>query len=146
MQLDRFARYSRTDVGGGQTAYSLIGTPIDRGPQYELPQLWEIETVLTLTQYDNLTAMYHEQEKRRRTLQPYAITLQDTVKPYTESNTAATRKLATGATTEAIGTGGIKYYAEWTARILTLDISPIGDRWHPYQCTMSMSELDRVLP
>jgi hypothetical protein len=146
VKLDRFAKYNRTNVGAGQTAYSLIGTPIDRGPQYELPQLWEIEALLTLTQHDQLTAMYHEQEKLRRNLQPYGATLHDFMRPCTESSTVPTRKVATGATIEAIGTGAIKYYAEWSARILTLEISRIGDRIYPYQCTMTLSELDRVLP
>lgn len=146
VKLDRFSNPPRrSDVTQGGTSYSLIGTPIDSGQQYEPPALWELSASLSIEEYAQLRAMYELQDRRRRNLVAYAIRIHDTILPYFETRTVATRAIVPTFTATSIAGVGLRYPAQWNGRILTLQPTIIGNTKRVL-VDLTISELDRVLP
>ena len=146
VKFDRFnSPPRRSKVTQGGTAYSLIGTPIDSGQQYDPPQLWELSVSLSIEEFAQLEAMYELQDRRRRNLVPYAIRIHDTIKPYYEARTVATRAIVPTFTATSVSGVGLRYPAQWNGRILTLQDTTIGNT-RRIHVDLTISELDRVLP
>ncbi|MGL5062456.1 MAG: hypothetical protein ACRC62_20960 [Microcoleus sp.] len=139
----------------GEMRYSINGTPIDTGIQYEEHRIWTFEAAhLTRSQRDTIELIARSQNKARRLWngsQNYAVRLHDWITPYLDVGNVRTRAIATdGAkvgTVTPIGTAGLSYPAQWDVRFLDVpEFSNLRTNSTIYNCQIVLKELGRVLP
>jgi hypothetical protein len=113
IEIRRFLEYSRSAAGAGNTTYSLVGTPIDTGLQHEPKMVWEIAAIVSEETKNMLELIYAISDQRRRTLQNYSVVLHDTISPIVEAAPTNTRAIVPTHSAEAVGLGGLSYYAQF---------------------------------
>lgn len=117
----------------GDVTYSINGTPLDTGIQYEEHRFWDVDA-LRLSRNDRniLELMVQAQNQNRRLWSPtknYQIILHDWISEYQQPGTARSRALAkrnngliTSPVTQILGTDGaaigLSYYAQWNVRFV----------------------------
>ena len=141
----------------GNVKYSINGTPIDAGIQYEEHRIWTFEAVgLTRDEKQMLELISLSQGRARRLWASpsnnYAIRLHDWITPYTDIGTTRTRAIAldgsTVGTVDPIGvTDGLSYPSQWDVRFEGVpEIENARTNGTSYNAKIVLKELKRVLP
>ena len=148
--LNRFAEngLKQTFEPIGDVAYSINGTPIDSGIQYEEHRIYSIEAIVDYGQYKDLQYLHRDANKARSLWNPalnYSIVLEDFINPYSEPGNTQTRAIATGG---AISTRprGISYPAKFKVRVIDLGFTPLRQNRSLYKAMINLKETDRILP
>ena len=143
----------------GEVAYSINGTPIDSGIQYEEHRIWEIEAaMIPRPDRDALEIIAQSQNKKRRLWSPdrnYQVILHDWIAEYQEP-IGRTRALA--RRTDALiqsqvrnslnslgAIVGVSYYAQWNVRFLNrIEWEDSRTNSTEFAAKFTLKELDRI--
>ncbi len=144
LSIPRFAsnKEPRTRINGPGLEYSLSGTPIDTGPFFKPPHLYEFDFRATSAEKDTIERQYAfwlESAKPRP-----LIVIHDYIKPVIEAS--QTRRLATGATLNSIASpsGWVKYFAQFSVKYLAEPTyNKDGGYW---LISMRLQELEKIAP
>jgi hypothetical protein len=139
----------------GLAKYSINGSPIDSGIQYEEHRIWTFEAVgITMLEKQQIELMVKAQNSARRLWNPAnisAIRLHDWITPYVDIGTTRTRGLASDgletAVVRQIGEVGLSYAAAWNIRFdFVPEFENTRTNGTSYNTKIVLKELDRVLP
>ena len=141
----------------GPVKYSINGTPIDSGIQYEEHRVWTFEAVgLTKEEKQMLELISLAQGRARRLwaspANNYAVRLHDWITPYTDIGTTRTRAIALDGVTAGVvsaiaGTAGLSYPSQWDVRFEGVpEIENARTNGTSYNAKIILKELKRVLP
>lgn len=136
--------YERLSPEVGSLEYSLAGVALVDGQLYEPKFTWTIKALLTEDQKQQLNAIFRRSERKRRTLQGFAIRVHDSIEPIEEDSAGRSRALADGATVS--GTDPISYYAQFDARMFEPRFEQSGNSLYPWIASFVMRELSKVAP
>lgn len=160
VQFNDFKSFKVTHEPTGEVAYSINGTPLDSGIQYEEHRIWEFDAYnISRADRNKIEMMVQAQNKARRIWTPtqdYKIRLHDWIEHYQEPGTNRSRALAIRGNNiqapitqvlDESNTVGISYPAQWNVRFLN------RPEWEDTRTNMSifcakitLKELDRVFP
>ena len=136
--------YARNFVEVGATEYTIAGTPTDNGAAYPHKHIWELESYLTTSEYQQLYLLFQSADAARRSFGDYRVLVEDYMQTYLEPS-PRTRGLATGATETPVGTG-VEYQASFNARIFPPVAEKQKSGQFPYKVSLTLKELDNTSP
>lgn len=148
--LNRFMEkgYKQTFESAGDVAYSINGTPIDSGIQYEPHRIYNLEAIVNYPDYMALQYLIKAANTARSlwtSATPYAVILEDFINHYSEPGNIQTRALATGGAL-TVQSNGLTYPAKFKVRIVDYSFEVIRQNRSLYKATINLKETDRVLP
>jgi hypothetical protein len=124
---------------GGDTEYSIFGTPADTGNMYEPKHIWNVGCFMTSEELAQLQRVFSRSDELRRQLGNYRITLEDNVQEFIEAS--RTRAMATGG--QVLDYSGIVAYpAKFYVRMLNPKTKIIGG-YKKYSVQFTLKELDK---
>lgn len=132
----------------GDVAYSISGTPIDSGIQYEQHRIYTIEALLSSDELFKLDCLFKSAEKARTLWNPainYAIVLEDFIHHYKEPGNTQSRAVATDGTIVSTGFG-LSYPAKFKVRVLDYDSDLLRQNRSISKARFTLKETDRVFP
>jgi hypothetical protein len=121
--------------------YSVVGTPIINGVQFEAKYSWQgIECLLTQSELNTLNYLKLESESLRINGGAFNLGFENTVFPITE--TVRTRAIATDTEETENEDDTITYYPQYSVMLLNIKSRILGD-WR--QTSFDLIELNKVL-
>jgi hypothetical protein len=148
--LNRFMEKGckQTFESAGDVAYSINGTPIDSGIQYEAPRVYNLEAIVNYPDYMELQYLCLAADKARALWTAnanYAIVLEDFINHYSEPGNTQTRALATGGAL-TVQSNGLTYPAKFKVRIIDHSFEMLRQTRSLYKAIITLKETDRMLP